>query len=134
MTDIYKFAAQNNLRFMSKRGDLTVEQLFQLPLKSQAGFDLDSIAKSINAQLKGASEESFVEDTSSDPQKTALTVALDIVKDVIRTKQEANRAALAKAGRAAERKKILDIIAAKRDEKLSAASLEELEKKLAELD
>lgn len=134
MSDIYKYAAQNSLRFPSKRGDLIVEQLFLLPLKSQTGFDLDTIAKSINAQLKGASEESFVEDTSADPRKTALSVSLDIVKDIIATKQAENRAALAKSQKAVERKKLLDILAAKKDEKLTQASIEELEKKLAELD
>lgn len=134
MSDIYKYAAQNTLRFASKRGDLTVEQLFQLPLKSQTGFDLDTVARSINAQLKGVSEESFVEDTTADPRKQALSVSLDIVKDVIATKQAENRAALSRQQKSAERKKILDVIAAKKDEKLTAASLEELEKQLAALD
>ena len=133
-TDIYKFAAMTKLRFPSSRGELTVEQLFQLPLKSQSGFDLDTVARGINTQLKGMTEESFVEDVSADPRKTALTVSLEIVKDVIATKQAENRAAAAKVARAAERKKLLDVLAAKKDEKLSQASIEELEKKLAELD
>ena|GEM_PF-2738087 len=134
MSDIYKFAAQNGLRFPLKRGDLVAEQLFQLPLKSQSGFDLDTVARAINSQLKGASEESFVEDPSSDPRKLALSVSLDIVKDVIKTKQEENRAALARLARSAERKKLLDAIGAKKDQQLTAALMEELEKKLAELD
>jgi len=134
MSDIYKFAAQNSLRFPSLRGDLTAEQLFQLPLKARTGFDLDTVARTINAELKGASEESFVEDATADPRKQALAVSLDIVKDVIATKQAENRAAAARVQRAAERKKILDVIATKKDEKLSAASLEELEKQLAALD
>jgi hypothetical protein len=131
---IYKFAAQNQLRFASKRGDLTAEQLFQLPLKSHTGFDLDTVARTINGQLKGVSEESFVEDNTADPRKQALSVALEIVKDVIATKQAENRASLTKANKAMERKKILDAIAAKRDEKLSQASLDELEKQLAAID
>jgi hypothetical protein len=134
MPDIYKFAAQNGLRFPSKRGELTVEQLFQLPLKSTTGVDLDTVARTINTALKGVTEESFVEDTSSDPRKTALSVSLEIVKDVIKTKQEENKAALLKREKAEQRKKILDAIGAKKDQALSAASLEELEKKLAELD
>lgn len=134
MSDIYKFAAQNALRFPSKRGELTAEQLFDLPLKSQTGFDLDTVARTINGQLKGVSEESFVEDTAADPIKKSLAVSLDIVKDVIATKQAENRATLDKARKATERKKILDAMAAKRDQALTAASMEELEKQLAELD
>lgn len=132
--DLYKYAAQTRLRFPSAKGQLTAEQLFDLPLRSIAGADLDSVAKGINAQLKQAGEESFVEDTSADPKKTALKAALDLVKDVIATKQAENRAQLAKAQKAVERKKLLDVIAAKKDEQLSKASLEELERKLAELD
>lgn len=131
---MYKFAAQKKFRFPSVRGELTVEQLFDLPLKSQTGFDLDTVARTINAQLKSESEESFVEDVTSDPVKEALKTALNIVKDVIKTKQDDNAARLNKLKKADERKKILDAIAAKKDEQLTAASLEELEQKLAALD
>lgn len=132
--DIYKFVAQNRLRFPSVRGDLTAEQLFELPLKAASGFDLDSVARGINTKLKVVGEESFVEDTTTDPQKQALAVALEVVKDVIKTRQEANAARVNKLKKAEDRKKILDAMAAKKDQQLSAASLEELEKKLAELD
>lgn len=134
MEDIYKFVTKNSTRFPSKRGDLTAEQLFELPLKSQTGFDLDTVARTINNQLKGVSEESFVEDTSADPRKQALAVALAVVKDVIATKQAENRAAMMKSQRVAERKKILDAIAAKKDQALTTASMEDLEKQLAALD
>lgn len=132
--DIYKFAAQKKLVFPSKRGDLNVEQLFDLPLQSQTGFDLNTVAKTINAQLKGVSEESFVEDTTADPRKQILTVSLDIVKDVIATKQAENKAIREKADRAAKRKLILDAMAAKKEQAISQASLEDLEKQLAALD
>jgi hypothetical protein len=132
--DIYKFAAQNALRFPSKRGELTAEQLFDLPLKAATGFDLDTVARGINTALKAVSEESFVEDTSADPKRQALAVALDVVKDVIATKQAENRAQAERVRKHAERKKILDAMAAKKDEALTKASLEDLEKKLAELD
>lgn len=134
MSEIYKFAAKNILRFPSKKGELTVEQLFQLPLKSQSGFDLDSVARGINAQLKGVSEESFVEDTSADPRRQMLLVALDIVKDVIADKQAENRAIVARTQRAIDRRKLDDLIAAKKDEKLGQVSLEDLEKQRAALD
>lgn len=134
MSDIYKYAAKNRLRFSTARGMLTVEQLFDLPLKSTSEVDLDTVARTVNARLKAVGEESFVEDTSVDPERSRFTVALEVVKDVIATKQAEARTALNRTLKSAERKKILDVIAAKKDEKLSAASLDELEKKLAELD
>jgi hypothetical protein len=134
MSEIYKYAAKNGLRFPSKKGELTVEDLFELPLKSQTGFDLDTVAKGINAQLKQAGEESFIPDSRPDPKRERLTVALDIVKDVIKTKLEENAAAMAKADRAKQRTKLLDAIAAKQDQALSASSLEDLKKQLDALD
>jgi len=131
---MYKFAAQNRLRFESIRGELTAEQLFDLPLKSNSGFDLDTIARGVNAELKAMAEESFVETTTANPRKKALEVSLEIVKDVIKTKQDANAARLSRAKRIEERRKILDALAAKKDQALTAASVDELEKKLAELD
>lgn len=131
---MYKFAAQNKLRFPSVRGLLTTEQLFELPLKSSSNFDLDSVARGINTELKTMVEESFVESSYSSPRKSELELALDIVKDVIKTKQEENAVRRDKAARAEQRKKILDAIGAKKEAQLSQASLEELEKKLTELD
>lgn len=134
MSEMYKLAAQACLRFPSSRGELTVEQLFQLPLKSATGCDLDTIAKDVNNRLKAVGEESFVEDPTVDPQKQLLKVSLDILKDVIATKQAENRAVRTKLEKAAERKKILDALAAKKDAALTAASVDELEKKLAALE
>lgn len=133
MDDIYKYAAQNTLRFGSVRGDLTVEQLFDLPLTSRSGFDLDTVAKGVNADLKECGEESFVS-TAPNPRRRPLEIALELVKDVIKTKQEAAAAALARQHKAEERRKILDALTTKKDQALTAASVEELEAKLAALD
>ena len=131
---MYKFADQNRLRFPSNRGDLTVENLFDLPLKATNGFDLNSVAQAINTELKTTGEESFVEDVTDDPRRKALAMSLEIVKDVIKTKQEENAARLNKMNKANERRKILDAMSAKQDQALSAASLEDLQKQLAALD
>ncbi len=132
--DIYKFAAQRKLTFPSRKGELTVSDLFDLPLKSATGFDLDTVAKAINAQLKNATEESFVAEAAPDPKQELLATALAVVKDVIATKQAENKAAREKAERAVERRKLLDAIAAKKDAALTLSSLDDLEKKLAALD
>jgi hypothetical protein len=133
MSEMYKLAAQAKLRFASKRGELTVEDLFQLPLTSKTGFDLNTLAVGVSKQLKDMGEESFVEEASTNPQKQVLTLSLDILKDVIKTQQEANKAALARRERQAEIQKIRDLIVQKKDEKLAGASLEDLEAKLKAL-
>lgn len=132
---IYKFAAQKRLRFPSMRGELTVEQLFSLPLKTDSGdsFDLDTVARTINDQLKAQSTESFVEVSRTSPLVKKLETALEIVKDVIKTKQEEAEAAKTRATNEARRQKILGILAQKDDAALVAASREDLEKELAAL-
>lgn len=130
---MYKIAAQTKLRFPSTRGDLTVEQLFDMQLKRSDGFDLDTVARNINNELKAITDDSFVEVQSADPRKQSLELALAIVKDVIKTKQEEKAAELSKRHKAEQRQKIMDIIEAKKDAALSAASLEDLQKQLTEL-
>lgn len=131
---MYKFVVQNKLRFPSLKGELTVEQLFDLPLKSNSGFDLDNVARTINGDIKEIGEESFVETSSNNPRKKILEHSLEIVKDIIKTKQEENAARLSKAKKTEERRKILDALSAKKDQQLSQASIEELESKLAALE
>lgn len=131
--DIYKAASQLKLRFPSGRGDLAVENLFDLPLQAKGGFDLDTIGRGIISDLKAYGEESLIENRSESPAKRELELKLEIVKDVIKTKQEANAATLAAKARADERRKILDLLEAKGNEKLAASSEEDLRKRLVEL-
>lgn len=129
--DIYRYAAQWEIRYPSVRGDLTTEQLFHLPLAGRNGFDLNSVAKAVNAELKANSEESFVSEEATNPKRRRLEVALDVVKDVIAFKQQQAAAARNRAARAAERQKLLDAISSKRDQALTSKTIEELEKQLA---
>lgn len=131
---MYKKAAQLRLRFQTDRGALTVENLFDLPLKCASGCDLDTVARNVNTELKSVTEESFVEEVKPDPRKAELEVAFAIVKDVIKTKQDEKTTELAKIERTAKRRKILDAIGAKEDAALTAGTKEDLEKQLAELD
>lgn len=132
--DIYKYAAQNGLRFQSTRGLITVEQLFQMPLKTVSNFDLDTVARAVNNELKEHSEESFVEAATISQRTKHLEVMLEIVKDVIKTKQVEAAAAENRVKKSIERRKILDALTAKKDQALTAASVEDLEKQLAALE
>lgn len=132
--DLYKFAAANRIRFASSRGDLTVEQLFDLPLKSTKNdFDLDTVARNIYEQVQRTGEVSFVESATPDPETEVLEIALEIVKDVIATKQADNAAERQSREKAAMKAKLLDILAAKKDQALMNATPEEIEAQLAAL-
>lgn len=132
MDDLFIKASRKRFRFESKRGLLTTEQLWDLALISD-GFDLDDIAKTVNAELKEVSEESFVKTVNS-PRKADLETKLEIVKTIIAVKLAEAEAAKNHAEKVALRTKFLDAVAAKDDEAIKGMSRDELMAKLAELD
>jgi hypothetical protein len=130
---IFQYATRNKLRFPSGRGELTVEQLWDVPLRSSNDFNLDVIAKTINKALKEASEESFVNSTRS-PAQTRLEIMLQIAKHVIITKLEEERLAEKRAANKKEREKLLEILAEKQEGKLSKLSETELRRRIEALE
>lgn len=130
---VFETATRKKYRFPSSKGELTTEQLWDLPLSHSSNFDLDTVAKTVNGLLKDASEESFVKVTPN-VKRTELENKLEVVKTVIAVKvEEARRATDAKA-RAEKRAKLLEAISAKDDEEISKKSKDELLKELAAID
>ena len=126
---IFEKASRKALRFASNRGALMVEQLWNLPLQSKGGFDLDTIAKEVNAELKSCAEESFVS-TSTNPLKAELELKLEILKHIIQVRQDENAARLESARKVDQRQKVLEIINRKQEKALEELPLEELQKLL----
>ena len=124
--NIFVTAAKQKLRFPSNKGELTAEQLWDLPLQAKSGFDLDSVAKAVNSQLKAVTEDSFVSTTAS-PAKTDLQIKLDIVKFVIADKIAENTATRDAALRKAQREKLMGVLADKQDEALKSLTPAELQ-------
>jgi hypothetical protein len=131
--NIYKAATQQALRFPSQKGGLTVEQLWELPLTSRSGFDLDTTAKAVNMLLKDEAEESFVE-KSTNPAKAKLELMLEIVKDVIGTKQEQAKAAAKRKANADEKARLTEVLHGKKDAALQALTPDEIQARIDALD
>lgn len=130
---IFEQATRQKLRFQSPKGDLTTEQLWEMPLQSKSQFDLDTVAKAVNADLKAVTEESFVS-TNQSPANEKLTLMLDVVKHVIAVRVAEAAAARQRADRAAERQKLLGILADKQDAALHELTPDEIKARLAALD
>jgi beta-glucosidase-like glycosyl hydrolase len=128
--NLFEAAARGKYRFTSAKGQITTEDLFDLPLTSKNGFDLDMVARSVNNELKAASEESFV---TTNRRNTELENKLEIVKFVIQLRQAEKAEAADRAERLARKRKILDAIENKENQQLSEASLDDLRQQLAEL-
>lgn len=132
MDNIFEFATRNKLRFASLRGELSVEQLWDVPLRSSDDFNLDRIARNANKALKDATEESFVSSTRT-PAHVRLEMSLEVVKRVIAVKIADEETAKRRAENKKEREKLLEILAEKQDGKLSKLSEMELQKRIAAL-
>lgn len=130
--NIFEHATREKLRFPSVRGLLTVEDLWTLRLTSRDSFDLDHVARGINALLKEVSEESFVA-TKSNPEKESLSLKLDIVKHIIQVKMDEAAAAVSAADKAERRRKLLLLLDKKQEAELEGLSKEDIQKQLAEL-
>lgn len=131
-TNIFEYVTRNKIRFQSTRGDLTVEQLWDVPLRSRDDFNLNVVAKAANKTLKDLSEESFVE-TAKTPAHTRAEIALDVVKFVIETKLAEEEAEKKRAANKLEKEKLLAILSEKQDGKLSELSEKELQRRIAAL-
>ena len=126
MNDLFIYAAQHKLRFASKQGQLTVEELWDLPLTTTRAnmASLDEIAINLDKQIKEAGTTSFVKKTTS--ANVALKAAFDIVLFVISVKQAAEEAAATAKAKAEQKQQILELIREKQNDELKGKSIDEL--------
>ena len=129
---MFEKATRLKLRFASNKGDLTVENLWELPLQSRTGFDLDNVAKAANNELKSLSEESFVS-TTNNPAKNLAQLKLDIIKRVIEVKIAENEEQRNAAQKSAERQRLLEALNNSEQKELQKLTPDEIRKRLAEL-
>jgi hypothetical protein len=133
--DMFEKAARLQLRFVTPSGQLSAEDLFELPLTSTNKTNLNDIAKGLHRQVKANAEEAdFVSPASAAKAANDIVeLKLEIVKRVISIKVEERDTAAAAQKRREEKQKLLALIADKKDESLKGKSLEELEKMVADL-
>lgn len=132
--NIFELASRLKLRFSSTRGEMTAEQLWDIPLTASNGFSLDCIAKDINRGLKESAEESFVSTARKSAESSRNEIALAVVKRVIEYKIAKQQEAQDKTARAAEREQLLSILAEKQTEGIKQLSIDEIQARLAKLD
>ena len=123
--NIFEYATRNKVRFPYK-GSISVEDLWDLGVT-----ELDKIYKTLNAQIKKEQEESLL---LVKPNDELLIIQIEIIKHIVSIKLEEQAAREKAADKAAQRQKIMGIIAKKQDESLENSSVEDLLKMLAELD
>ncbi len=123
---MFKQASKMKLRFATSKGNLSVEDLWDLSLPA-----LDRLAVSYDEELAKSPRKSFISNDS--PKNDELELKFNIVKDIItdKLKEKADRDQAKQ--KAAEKAKLLDLLDKKQSEKLENLSEEELRQRLAEL-
>jgi hypothetical protein len=128
--NLFVIATRKQFRFPSEIGDLTTEQLWELPLTSRRGANLNAVAIAVNTALKGLAEESFVGNTN-DPRRREFEDKLEVVKFIIAVKQEEQQAAQDRLALQETRRQLQEAIAAQEGKQLLETPLEDLKAKLA---
>ncbi|AUR82555.1 hypothetical protein NVP1152O_073 [Vibrio phage 1.152.O._10N.222.46.E1] len=118
MVKLLMVALAERYRFASAKGDLTLEDLFQLPMTQ-----LNDVAIRLHEQAE-VSTVSFIEPASK--KGSLAATKLQIVKEVIAYRQEKRDIKATAVKRKQERSKLDELIAQKEDESLSNLSVEEL--------
>ena len=130
---LFERAARLKLRFITPQGNLSAEDLWDIPLTTNRTnlANLNDIAKGVSRELKAQGEEEFVNPVSKVDEE--LQLKLDIVKHVIQVSQAENEAARALSERREKKARLLELIAKKQDQQLEAKSMEELQEMISAL-
>lgn len=122
--NLFEIATRNRYRFTYK-GVMTVEDLWDLNVEA-----LDAIFKALNRQ-KTADEDSLLAVKSA--EDTELANKIELVKYIVSVKLAEADERMNAAEKKAQRDKIMEIVAKKKDKELEDMNVDQLMKKLEEL-
>ena len=130
--NIFEKASKLKLRFQSTRGELSVENLWDLPLTSKSNLSLDGVGKPIQKALRESDEDSLVDvPTTSKNELNSLRLA--IIKEIISVKQEENLIKHNQAAIESQKALLKQALASKKVDEINSLSVEEIEKRLASM-
>ena len=117
---------KNKVRFNSTRGQLSIEDVWDLPLTNGV-VNLDDMAKALSKELQ-ESQESFV--VKPKKKENISKLKFDAVRHIISIKLDEIEKRKQEVENKAKYAQIVDVLAEKDVEKLKGKSRKELEKEL----
>lgn len=123
---MFEKASRQKIRFQSDKGLLSIEDLWDLPLISSRGANLDDIARGLHSQLKNSDDVSFV--VKERKSNESVQLAFDIVKHIIDVKLVERDAAQLAATTKEKKQQIMQLIVNKEQSALAEMPLDELRK------
>lgn len=127
--NIFEKASKLKLRFQSTRGELSVENLWDLPLTSARAVSLNSIARDIYLEIQKEDNLDFVGETQSKSNST-LNLQMDIVKHIIEIKKQERALAAKQAETRSEVEFLENLLEEKNKQELQGMSKEEILERL----
>ena len=128
---MFENATRKKYRYSSARGLLTTEDLWDLPLESTNGVNLDVVAQGVAEALAEKSTKSFVKKVTRGVGE--LEEKLEIVKYIIDCKLAERREREKAVARKAEKELLETVLVEKEVEELKNLSAKELKKRLGKL-
>lgn len=130
--NIFEQASRESLRFNTSKGNISADDLWDLPFTSDTGkINLDDIARSISAKIKDSEVESFVNKSTTANKLEKLR--LDVVKRVIEVRLEEREARKNQAEIAHRKQALLEALSNKKADSLTKMTEAELEAELQKL-
>lgn len=125
MSNIFLQASRRAIRFPSPLGGLTVEDLWNIPLFSSNSKEvsLDSVGSALLEQQEKAKTRSILKSGALTQAQQDLNLAVDVIREVARIRQEENQARTVEAAKASERKRLDALIAAKTEQSMTLDDL-----------
>ena len=124
MSNLFERATRQRLRFETIAGNISVEDIWSLPLCS-GKVNLNDLAKELNKEIKTFEEEDFVNKTSNSKNED-IKLKFDIILYVIKYKTEQAEAKERATLTLEKRRSIQALIEKKESQQLENLSIEEL--------
>ena len=134
--NIFEAASRQKIRFTSPRGELTVEDLWDLPLKSARANtpNLDDVARTVYQEIKAVQAESEISFVSpATPVQTNANLKREVVKHIIGVRMAENSQKVRDQETQTKIRQLEELIQKKGQEQMNAMSIEDLQKQLAAL-
>jgi hypothetical protein len=133
MSNIFLRASRLRLRFGSPNGQLSVEDIWDIPLSTTRSnkASLENIGAPLLARQRELAEgASIFAETTPSPEKTKVDLQVAILREVAQIRQAENKAKTQAAAKASEKARLEQLI---REREGNELPLDELKKQLAEL-
>jgi aminopeptidase N len=130
---LFERASRAALRFNTARGQITTEDLWNMPLRSSNNFDLEHVAQTANSECAATPTVTFVDEPKPNSGSDLSQLKLDVVKYVIAVKLAEKDEKLKAAQRASEKATLEALLAKKQGDALESLTEPEIKERLAKL-